>query len=149
MKKEFIYWIRWIAVLPGALTAGIISSFPVHWLLYIAFANNGTFLGFIELPPGANISIERAISPFIVAIVLILVGSEIAPLYKFRTAIVLTALYTMSVIGIFLLGPKYGVYGSFEARSVGPIIGLLIGLYIVRRKEKNLPQKLEEPSNQV
>jgi hypothetical protein len=53
----------------------------------------------------------------------------------------------MAVIGVFLLGPKYGVYGSFKARSVGPIIGLLIGLYIVRGKEKNLPQKSKEPNN--
>ena len=143
MKKEFTYWIRWVAVLPGALTAGFISSFPLHWLLYFILVKG-------EIVSGVNIRpIERAILPFVAAIVIILVGSEIAPLHKFRTAIALTALYTMSVIGIFLLGPKYGVYGSFEARSVGPIIGLLIGLYIVRRKEKNLPQKSEEPSNQV
>ena len=82
------------------------------------------------------------ILPFVVAIVLILVGSEIAPLHKFRTAIALTVLYIMVVIGIFLLGPKYGVYGIFEARSVGPIIGLLIGLFIVRGKERKLLQKL-------
>ena len=141
MKKEFIYWIRWVAVLPGALIAGIISSFPLHWLLYFTLVKGEIVLG-VNIRP-----IEYTILPFVVAIVIILVGSEIAPLHKFRTAIVLTVLYIMAVIGVFLLGPKYGVYGSFKARSVGPIIGLLIGLYIVRGKEKNLPQKSKEPNN--
>ena len=42
MKKDFTYWLRWVAILPGALIAGILSTFPLHWLLYIAFAHNGT-----------------------------------------------------------------------------------------------------------
>jgi len=147
MKKDFTYWLRWVAILPGALIAGFLSTFPLHWLLYIAFAHNGTFLGFIELPPGANISIEYAIYPFVVAIVFVLAGSEIAPMYKFRTAITLAVLYIMFAIGAFSLGVKSGYEFSFGVRSAGPIIGLLIGLYSVRRKEKNLPPSSVEPSN--
>jgi len=153
MKKDFIYWLRWVAVLPGTLIAGLLSTFPLHWILYFLFNEEETGLGsvkfFIQLfGQGINYKdIEYAIFPFIIAIVFVLVGAEIAPKYKFGTAIVLTVLYIMAVIGVFLLGPKYGVYGSFEARSVGPIIGLLIGLYIVRGKEKNLPQKSKEPNN--
>lgn len=143
MKKYFTYWLRWIAVLPGALIAGILSTFPLHWLLYFTFAKGETISG-VNIRP-----IEYAIYPFVTAIVFILVGAEIAPMYKFRTAIALAILYIMSVIGVFFLGPKYGVYGIFEARSIGPVIGLLLGLYIVRRKEKNLPPISEEPSNRV
>jgi len=147
MKKDFTYWLRWVAVLPGALIAGFLATFPLHWLLYLAFAHDGTILGFIELPPGANISIEYALYPFVIAIVFVLVGFEIAPMYKFRTAITLAVLYTMFAIGAFFLGVKSGVEMSFGARSAGPIIGLLVGLYIAKRKEKNLPPSSVEPSN--
>jgi len=34
MKKDFKYWLRWLAVLPGALFAGILANFPLHWILY-------------------------------------------------------------------------------------------------------------------
>jgi len=107
------------------------------------------YLDFIELPPGVNISIEYAIYPFVVAIVFVVAGSEIAPMYKFRTAITLAVLYIMFTISLFFLGVKSGYEFSFGARSAGPIIGLLVGLYIVRGKEKNIPQSLAAPSNRV
>ena len=129
MNKDFTYWLRWLAVLPGALIAGFLATFPLHWLLYFTLAKGETISG-VNIRP-----IEYAIYPFVIAIVFILVGAEIAPMYKFRTAIILAILYIISVIGVFFLGPKYGVYPFFEARSIGPVIGLLLGLYIVRRKE--------------
>ena len=153
MKKNFTYWLRWVYVLPGALIAGILSTFPLHWILYFLFNGEETDLGsvkfFIQLF-GHGMSykdIEYAIFPFVVAIVFVLVGSEIAPMYKFRTAITLAVLYIMFAIGAFSLGVKSGYEFSFGVRSADPIIGLLVGLYIVRRKEKNLPPSSVEPSN--
>jgi hypothetical protein len=123
---------------PGALIAGLLTTFPLHWLLYLA-AHDGTILGFIELPPGVNLnlSIEYMLYPFVIAIVFVLVGFKIAPMYKFRTAITLSVLYTMFAIGAFLLGMKRGVEISFGVRNAGPFIGLLIGLYIAKKEENN------------
>lgn len=126
MKKDIIYWLRWIAVLPGALTAGILMTFPLHWILYLAFARNGTFLGFIELPDGANISIEYALYPFVIAITFILIGFEIAPKYKFKASVSLTIIWLVSFVGMFIFMAEQGL----QLRGVLSLLGALLGLYI-------------------
>lgn len=125
-------------MLPGALIAGFLATFPLHWLLYLGFAESGTFFGFIELPTGANIFVEYALYPFVIAIVYILVGFEIAPKYKFRTALTLAGIYLTVIIGTSVLGARSGIAASFGIRSFGPIIGLLIGLYIVWKKQNKV-----------
>ena len=134
MENSTKTWLRWIAVLPGALAAGLLATIPLHFLLYLAFARNGTLLGFIELPPGANIPIERALYPLVIAITFILVGFEIAPRYKFKTAAVLAALYLIFAIGAIIFATNYGLQLSFGARTLGPIAGILTGLYLAWRK---------------
>ena len=138
MKKDFICWLRWVAVLPGALIASLLSTFLLHWLLYSIFTQNDPF---IELPSETINFIEYALYPFLVAIVFVLVGSAIAPMYKFRTAITLAILYTVFAIGAFFFVVKSGGNLSFGVRIAGPVIGLLVGLYIIRREEKNLPPR--------
>ena len=128
MKQSTKNLIRWVAVLPGALIAGFLSTFPLHWILYLAFAHNGTLLGFIELPDGANISIEQAVYPFVIAITFVLVGAKIAPSHKFKTAITLVCLWIASFVGIFLFMSNQQV--QFGARGVGSIAGSLLGLII-------------------
>src|SRR5437764_2010121 len=86
MKKRFIYWCRWIAVLPGALFAGLVASFPLHWVLYSTFSN------FIEPYPQLP---ERVLFPFIMAFVFIWAGSRIAPEKKTRTSLVLLSLWVL------------------------------------------------------
>jgi len=128
--------LRWIAVFPGALIASIIALFPLHWLLYLKFADNGTILGFIELPQGTNISIEYVISPFVIAITFILIGSKIAPKFKFKTAIILAILYLLFAIGTIIFSIKNGIEISFGARTAGSLFGLFAGLFIIWKLEK-------------
>ena len=89
MEKSTKNLFRWVALLPGALIAGILATFPLHWVLSLKSSYDGTFLGFIELSPEVFITIERALSPFIIAIIFILVGAKIAPSNKLRTAVIL------------------------------------------------------------
>jgi len=131
-----MYWFQWIIMLPGALIAGILSTFPLHWLLYFAFANNGTILGIVELPPGANISIEYALYPLIIALVFVLAGFEIAPSNNFKVAILLVVLYILFAISMYFLVMKSGAEIYFQMRSLGSVIGLLIGLYIIKEKKE-------------
>ena len=128
--------LRWIAVLPGSLLAGFLATFPLHLMLYLAFANNGTLLGFIELPAGSNVSMEYFLYPFIIALVFIYVGFEIAPKHKLKTAVILAVLYLLFIIGSVILGLQNNIEMSFEVRTLGPIIGLLIGLFFVSQKSK-------------
>lgn len=136
MEQSIKYRLRWVAVLPGAIAAGILVTFPLHWFLYLIFAHEGTFLGFIGLPPGANIPIERAVSPFVIAITFILVGAEIAPTHKFRTAIGLAILYALFAVGTWILASTYDLQPFLEFRSIGLIAGLILGLYLVWRKSR-------------
>lgn len=140
MNKDYKYWLRWLAVLPGALLAGLLATFPLHWILYLAFAHDGTILGFIELPDGVNKSIEYMLYPFVVAFTFILVGYKIAPKYKFRTTIVLFGIYTLSwFISTFasLFLKIEGVQISFSGRTILALLGAAIGLYIASRKNKD------------
>ena len=132
-KKNLL---RWIAVIPGSLLAGFLSTFPLHWLLYLAYARNGTLLGFIELPPGSNVSIEHFIYPCIIALVFVYTGSEIAPKHKFKTAVVLSVLYLLFMVSSLFWATRSGLEISLSIRTIGPVVGLLLGLLIVFRKLK-------------
>src|SRR3990167_2393359 len=99
MSESIKNLLRWIAVFPGSLLAGALSLFPLHWLLYLNFEINP--LRPIELPPEYISSIEYLLSPLIFTLAYIYVGGEIAPKYKFKTAIILTALFIL-LLGMIL-----------------------------------------------
>ena len=122
------YWLRWLAVLPGALLAGILAIFLLHWILY------STLTKFIdpyhELP-------ERLLTPFVMPAVFVWAGSRIAPHHKFKTSIVLFGLW------LFLLGSFvfFGLTGAnlmgyqlcFQdggIRSIMAFAGALTGLFL-------------------
>ena len=131
MKKDFIYWLRWIAVLPGALIAGFLMTFPLHWILYFSLAQGRVISG-VNIAP-----IERALTPFVIAITFILVGFEIAPEYKFRTSITLTILYMIGIVSLMIYMSKYQSY--LEPRGYLGILGSFLGLYIAWRKSRITP----------
>jgi hypothetical protein len=139
MKESTKNLLRWIAVLPGSLVAGFLSTFPLHWLLYLAYAHNGTLFGLIGLPEGSNLSIEHAVYPAVIALTFILVGYEIAPRYKFKTTVILAILYTLFALSLLFFAEKNNLDVSFEARSIGPMLGLIVGLFISWRKNKQDP----------
>lgn len=132
-NHAFINVLRWIAVLPGALIAAFLVTFPLHWILYIGFAHDGTLFGFIELPDGANISIERAIYPAVIALTFVVVGYKIAPGHKYRTSLVLGALYVITFVwALVFMSEQY----RLEARSILAFVGLGTGLYWAWRQGK-------------
>ncbi len=142
MNAKIKYWLRWIAVLPGAIIIGFLSTFPVHWILYLAFARDGTLLGFIELPPGINIPIENFIYPSIVAFTFVFAGYKIAPKYKFKTAIVLFGIYiiTWSIVSFVALsnGSIHNLDIQFLGRTILAIVGASIGLFTARNETKKV-----------
>lgn len=136
------YWLRWIAVFPGAIMAGLLATFPLHWILYLAFAQDGTIFGIIELSPGANIFTEQLLSPFIIAVTFIFVGYKIAPKYKFKAAVVLFGVYSiawLALIAVALSGSSfYGITMHFSGRMVLALLGAIIGLYEVKREDRGV-----------
>jgi len=128
-----VEWLQWIAVLPGALLASFLVTFPLHWLLYLKFADGGTLFGFVELPSGASEAIERAIYPFVIAITFILTGYKIAPAHKFRTSVALGVLYAITFGAVAIIQP-HGRH--LEARSLLAFVGMLMGVYWAWRQSK-------------
>ena len=80
MKEKLNYWLRWLAVLPGALLASVVSSFVLHWSLYYFFKE------FIQPYPETP---ERILIPLVMTSVFILTGNYIAPKYKNTISIIL------------------------------------------------------------
>lgn len=65
-KRDVTYRLRWVAVLPGAIPAGLLSNFPLHWFLYLFFSQ--IIEPYPELP-------ERFLLPFVVATTFVYIGS--------------------------------------------------------------------------
>jgi len=129
MKNGFTYWLRWVAVLPGALVTGFLATFPLHWVLYFTLVDG-------EIISGVNIKlIEYTLYPFVIAITFILVGFEIAPANKFKTSVVLTAIWILSFLGVFIFFSA--LKPQFELRSALSLLGAFLGLYIAWRKSKS------------
>ncbi|KKU91385.1 MAG: hypothetical protein UY22_C0043G0006 [Candidatus Amesbacteria bacterium GW2011_GWC1_48_10] len=141
MVNGLSYWLRWVAVLPGALIGGLLATFPLHWVLYLAFARNGSLFGFIELPLGSNIPVEYALTPFVIAVTFILVGDKIAPTHKFQTSIILTILLVSFFIGVLIFMPDQAY---IQVRGIGSPLGALLGLFI---SWKNSKRKISEAAS--
>lgn len=135
LNKGFEYWLRWLAVLPGALLSGVIALFPLRWVLYSTLS---TFVDpYPELP-------ERFLSPFVTAAVFVWAGSRIAPERKIETSVILFGLWLFLLGGfVFLTLSGAGWVDRqlyFQGRGIAPVmsaVGALAGLYIARRFKGN------------
>lgn len=134
MKKGITYWLRWIFILPGALIGGLLSTFLLHWILFLTLSN------FIEPYPEFP---ERILTPFAISLAFIWVGSEIAPDHKFKTGLILfvTWLSLLFYIIFFALSGEtmygYELYlKEGGLTSLLGIVGTFVGLYIVKKKYK-------------
>jgi hypothetical protein len=135
MAKNFTYWLRWIAVLPGGLIAGFLTSFPIHWVLYVTLRSETIFIDpYPELP-------ERVLFAFALSATFIWIGARIAPEHKFKAATVLFGLWLLVMGGATLFA---AFSGTLELRSggvvtVSSLLGTVAGLYAA--KKENSPLK--------
>jgi hypothetical protein len=102
-SKPKNYWLRWVGVLPGALLAGLLATFPLHWTLYFTLAHGETISG-VNITP-----IERAMYPFVIALCYIVAGFKIAPKHKFKTSVILAVLYALFFIGLIVWAQLSGM----------------------------------------
>ena len=136
MNKGIKYWLCWLAVLPGALLAGLCATFPLHWILYSTLSN------FVEPYPQLP---ERILTPFAISGVFVWSGCQIAPEYKIETSVVLFGLLIFVIGGfVFLtlsggnwMGERLHFQGGGLATGMA-IIGALTALYIVRKNQLTL-----------
>ena len=137
MNKGITYWMRWLAVLPGATLASLLALVPLHLILYQTLSN---FIGpYPELP-------ERLLTPFATCLAFIWSGARIAPGYKVETAVVLFGLVMICLGGFVFLamfGERWmGQRLFLQGRGVGPALGFvgsLVALYLVKRDQQKIP----------
>ena len=133
-------WFRWLAVLPGSLLAGLLATFPLHWVLLATF-EYGQIISGIDTKP-----IEYLLYPFVIAAIFVYTGSRIAPKYRFKTSIVLFVIYLLLWITANVIVFLHIINipnAHFDARSVLALTGAVVGLYWAKKKtdiEKNTIQ---------
>jgi hypothetical protein len=125
---KITYCLRWLAVIPGALLAGILSTFPLHLALYY------TLTQFIDPYPQLP---ERILTPGVIAGTFVWAGAKIAPARKIETGIVLFGLWMLLLggslavalfhveIGNRQIDLQYGGLGNV-ASFIGAVVGFLI-----------------------
>jgi hypothetical protein len=131
---KITYCLRWLAVIPGALFAGVLATFPLHFALYY------TLTQFVEPYPQLP---ERLLTPAVIAGTFVWAGAKIAPARKLETAIVLFGLWALLIGGVLAIalfhvkigdrfvGLDYGGLGSVSA-----FVGGVVGLLKIRNEEK-------------
>jgi hypothetical protein len=125
--------LRWTAVLPGAIIAGIAITFVLHYILYF------TLTKFVSPYPEFP---ERALTPFTIAATFIWAGCAIAPNNKLKVGIILFAIWIFLAGGFIMItltdGKWFGKSLHFETNGVAPIMGIVgafVGLYLVTKKD--------------
>lgn len=127
-------WLRWLAVLPGAFAGGLLSTIPLHLVLYSTLTN------LVEPYPETP---ERILTPLVIAAVFVWLGARIAPTHRVKTSIVLCGLWLLLIGGfVFLassgatwMGRSLYLQGGGVAAIMGAV-GAILGLYLVRKQER-------------
>jgi hypothetical protein len=134
MNRGFLYWLRWLAVLPVATIASALSLVPLHFVLY------RTLIGFVEPYPELP---ETLLSFPTMTLGFVWVGARIAPSHKVETAIALFGLVMIGLGGFLFLGlftDQWFVRPLFsKGHGIGAGLGFASGLatlYFVRQKQR-------------
>ena len=140
-----VYWLRWIAVLPGALLAIIAANFILHMILYQTLTGSPGSEGLIRINPYPETP-ERLLLPFAAALAFVWGGGRIAPAHQMITASILFSLWMIywgTIIALIVLKTDLGggrhitlTYGSLS--PVLAIIGASVGLYIIYTRKKRM-----------
>lgn len=131
MNESLKRILLWIAVIPGAIIAGALILFPVHWVLY------QTLTSFIEPYPEVP---EKILGPLATAWAMVKAAAYIAPSHKKYVAIVMTILWVFIAGGGFALSYFELDLGTSKLNLYAgglPIIGGIIGSIIALLSELN------------
>ncbi|MCD6250584.1 MAG: hypothetical protein J7J98_09670 [candidate division Zixibacteria bacterium] len=129
-------WLRWIAVLPAALLATILSAFPLHFVLYQTLTGSGIVDPYPETP-------ERVLLPLVASMAFIWVGANVAPSHKLKVATSLLVPWLLLLVSAVVMAlNSSNLWGmQFSSEEIGlptvlSIFGAIAGLYIVRKQNQ-------------
>jgi hypothetical protein len=137
MNERLKRILLWIAVIPGAIIAGILILFPVHWVLYQTLTN------FIDPYPEAP---EKILGPLATAWAMVKTAAYIAPSHKKYVAIVMTVHWVFIAGGGFALSYFELDIGTGRLNLYAgglPIVGGIVGSIIALLSELNDKEQIE------
>lgn len=123
--------LRWALFVPIALLIGALATFPLHWLIYLAFDKDSLLYNYRE-------EIEYSIYPFVIGHVFVRAGSFIAPLKSNNIPKALIVFWILFVAIIsFILNIKGFVFTpqSYIGIPLG-ILGTVTAYWIVTEQYK-------------
>jgi hypothetical protein len=82
--QRIVAGVRWIAVLPAAIIAGFVATFPVHWLVMMLQTNTEGDSSLWSLIPPATL--ERLGYALFVPFTVVVVAAYVAPRFRLATA---------------------------------------------------------------
>lgn len=107
--------LRWTAVLPGAFLAAFLATFPIHWVvMLIHYFGNARDDSFLNINGKTGIAVipwpilERWGYAFCTPLILVLVGSHIAPYHKRETGIAMAIVWGLAAgwaLAISIINP--------------------------------------------
>jgi len=135
------HYLRWLAVLPGAVIGAVLVAFPIHWIImFIKYT--GTEVGedgtitydniIAAIPPDV---LEYFAYAFFTPFVIILAGAYIAPSLKFATGLTLALVLLVGyAVLLSVYGSEIDISGlRFVVTVALNLGGIGAGLYIVYR----------------
>lgn len=126
--RGFTYWLRWLLVLPWAVLAGLLATFPLHWILYASLSS------WINPYPKWP---EQVLTPLACAYGFIKWGSGMAPEKRITTARVLAGVWAavlLYMIGSILTGsPFLGQRLYFQSGGL-PVLASIAGAFLALRQ---------------
>jgi hypothetical protein len=130
---------RWVTFLPGGYVAGLLSLFPLHWILYYLLVAGGDpdalSIRFFTQLFGEKYdlySVENFLSPILLMFVCVLVTYEIAPKFKFIASV--SPVVVWFIIIIFAMLNFDGI--QIDARLIFTLIAMLLALCINWNKSR-------------
>ncbi len=120
----------WIGVIPGSLLAGVLATFPFHWILMYLYSNpqdvvifSIRFFALIVTENWTLETVELFLSPVIVMTVAVIVAYKLAPERNFIASCLIAALWlVVAVISAF----SETIF--FDMRTFATSIGIGIAL---------------------
>lgn len=107
-QNPVVNGLRWVGVLPGSVACALLASFPIHLVVMLiqmlGTSRDGDIVSVSGKTPLAAIPsemLEQFCYAFFNPLIVIIVGSIIAPKWKFPTGIALAILYGL-FFGAFL-----------------------------------------------
>jgi hypothetical protein len=132
------FWFRWVAVIPGAIAAGLLMTIPLRLMLM------NTLRYIVDPYPAAP---ERLLTPIAIGAGMVWAAAKIAPSKKLEAAAVLFGIWMALVGALAVRGSDasgaaaqrtFLAYGGWIA-VVTALAGGLVGLWLARRESVASP----------